>query len=276
MTHQESTSGTSTPWYEAAFQKEYLDLYLHRDLAEAARAVRFLKKTLELRPDHHLLDLCCGPGRHLPFLGRMVGRAVGLDLSRVLLERAREHWHELNADTAGEDNQDLPPEALLVNADMRHMPLASGSFDRVVNLFTSFGYFGEEAQNEAVLKEISRVLRKRENAANGGMTAIDHINRSHLLENFESETRRDVAGGRQVIETRSWDEAASRIRKSIVYQRNDGEVKQWRESVRVYYPDELETMLRTAGLEPLARYGDYEGSPWRETSPRLILIASRE
>src|SRR5438045_2325682 len=150
------SSAPATPWYREAFQEGYLDLYGHRDLAEAARAVRWLRGALELRPEQRLLDLCCGPGRHLFFLGQIVSQAVGLDLSRLLLLGARDHWHagqsllQEGADDSrlpdeqgrvwdlGLRHEPLPPQpARLIQATMARLPLAEASFDRVVNLFTS-------------------------------------------------------------------------------------------------------------------------------------------
>jgi SAM-dependent methyltransferase len=256
------TAGDATfPWYEQAFQQDYLDLYLHRDLAEAARAVRFLTEALELNEGHRLLDLCCGPGRHLAFLKDRVGQAVGIDLSRPLLRRAQIHCREIQG--AGGPHE----EPNLVRADMRRLPLASGSFDRVVNLFTSFGYFAEATENQRVLDEIGRVLRP------GGLLALDHINRRALLKGLEPESERTLASGLRVTEQRRWEAATERVVKHVTLEFADRTVKCWTESVRVYEPEELEGMMRRAGLTPRARYGDYAGENWAETAGRLIVIA---
>lgn len=251
--------GPVRAWYREAFQADYLDVYLHRDLGEAARAVDFLKSALDLRTEHHLLDLCCGPGRHLVFLGRHVGATVGLDLSRPLLARAREHWRAILPDR--------PPQ--LLQANMRRLPLAGESFDRVVNLFTSFGYFEDESDNLGVLREVARVLRP------GGRFAIDHINRAAMLAGLRHRSERPLPGGGLVREHRHWLEAARRVVKEVEYLAPDGATRAWTESVRVYEPDELEANLAAAGLTPTARYGDYDGAPWSPTAPRLIVIAGR-
>jgi SAM-dependent methyltransferase len=251
-------------WYHEAFQQEYLDLYLHRDLAEAARAVRFLTRALELDDRHRLLDLCCGPGRHLTFLKDRVGRAVGVDLSRPLLRRAQTHGREVHADAA--DPHDPP---WLVRADMRRLPLADAAFDRVVNLFTSFGYFADENENRRVLTEIARLLRP------GGLFALDHINRRSLIDGFEPSSERLLPGGVRVVEERHWEDDGRRIAKRVTLATPGGPDKSWRESVRVYDPDELESMLRDAGLIPRDRFGGYAGDPWSPAAERLILIAER-
>jgi SAM-dependent methyltransferase len=285
------------PWYRQAFQADYLDLYLHRDLAEAARAVRFLARALELAPSHRLLDLCCGPGRHLVFLGGCVKEAVGLDLSRVLLTRAKEHW-EVAAEECGmsnvqgqrsnveepaeypEDKQAFIPHSAfriphsmvpqLIQADMRTLPLADGRFDRVVNLFTSFGYFEREDDNARVLREIARLLRP------GGLLALDHINREAMLAHLKPQTERVLPDGRHLLEKRRFDEATQRVIKDVTCREPGGQVRAWCESVRVYRPEDLEALMSAAGLAPQTRYGDYDGGPWRPDAPRLLIVARRE
>lgn len=157
----------------------------------------------------------------------------------------------------------------LIQSDMRHLPLAPARFDRVVNLFTSFGYFENEDDNAAVLREITRILRP------GGMLALDHINREAMLAHLKPQTERALPDGRHLLEKRRFDPATCRVIKDVIATEPGGQVKAWCESVRVYQPDELAGMLAAAGLEPTARLGDYDGAPWRPESPRLILIARK-
>jgi SAM-dependent methyltransferase len=268
------------PWYHQAFQEDYLEIYMHRNLSEAARAVGFLNDILHLNPTHRLLDLCCGPGRHLVYLGRRVGQAVGLDLSRALLQRASRHWHDSNK-TAGETSDESCSTApLLIQGDMRRLPLEDASFDRVVNLFTSFGYFESEADNFAVLREVSRLLKPDGHDATRlapapGLFVIDHINREALLAGLKPQTERMLPQGRRLVEKRRWDAAARRVIKDVICSEPSGQVRAWTESVRVYEPVELEAMMTEAGLRTLMRYGDYGGDGWQADSPRLILLVQK-
>ena len=262
------------PWYWSAFQEEYLDLYVHRNLTEAARLVELLADVLKLRPHHRVMDLCCGPGRHLVFLARMVREVIGIDLSYVLLRRARTHWLSTleahNASLATPDKR----KAMFVKATMSRLPLAEGTCDRIVNLFTSFGYYHDDAKNQHVLDEIARVLRSPSEKRKGGMFAIDHINQPSLLANLEPETVREIRG-RRVVEERSWNAEEGRVEKRVISQDSNGETRQWHESVRVYTPEELEAMLNKAGMRVVKRFGDYDGGALTAQSPRLILIARK-
>lgn len=254
------------PWYERAFGAGYLDLYSHRDLADAVRAVQFLRREMGLREGMRLLDLCCGPGRHLALLAPELGWAVGLDLSRVLLSRAREHCQA----TLAARPDGARHHCGLVEADMRCLPFAAGSFDAVANLFTSFGYFDSEEENLAVLGEVARTLRP------GGLFALDHINRRHLETFLQATSERHCDRGIRVVERRRFDPASGRIEKTVHWHDATGETDRWTESVRVYGRDDLACALESRGLRELRFFGDYDGSPLAEESPRMIILARKE
>lgn len=240
------------PWYTRAFQAGYLELYSHRNQADAARAIGFLRERLELRPGARALDLCCGAGRHLELLCSILrpGDAVGLDLSRALLER-------------------VPAGRPVVEGDMRRLPFAGGSFDRVLNLFTSFGYFDDERENQVVLNEMARVL------VPGGLLAMDHINRNQLETTLQPVSERRLSEGVTVLEQREFDSVASRVRKKVHWIDPQLGGAEWTESVRVYRSEELGSMLEEAGLRVLERFGDYDGSELGAASPRMITLAQR-
>jgi SAM-dependent methyltransferase len=78
----------------------------------AAFTARLFAQASERR---RVLDLGCGPGRDLDFLGQLGCRAVGLDRSNGMLAEARLRL----------------PGAPLVLADLRFSPFVAGSFDGV-------------------------------------------------------------------------------------------------------------------------------------------------
>ena len=127
-------------WFEEWFGEEYLQLYPHRDDAEAARAVALLVETTGLQPRWRVLDVACGAGRHARAFRAAGARCVGVDLSATLLRIARG-----------------VTDAFLVRADMRALPIRPGSMDLTVNLFTSFGYFGREADHATALRDLGYV-----------------------------------------------------------------------------------------------------------------------
>ncbi|MBI3735726.1 class I SAM-dependent methyltransferase [Candidatus Sumerlaeota bacterium] len=212
-----------------------------------------------------LLDLCCGPGRHLGQLVPLLGSAVGIDLSRALLSQARDSCRaNLAENFAGGDHR-----FHLVEGDMRHLPFAEGLFDIVINLFTSFGYFEPEEENLAVLEEIVRVLHP------SGVFVLDHINRSHLETFLEADSERRLRNGARVFERRRFDPGRRRIIKHVEWVDPGGGRIRWDESVRVYDEQELAAVFLRVGFGSLIKFGDYDGSPLQSDSARMIIIARR-
>lgn len=250
-----ATAREKDEWFRDAFAAEYLDLYAHRDGRDADRAVEFVARELAFGPKTRALDLCCGAGRHLRRMAPLVRSAVGLDLSLDLLHRA--------------ERRAAPGESL-VRGDMRRLPFADGAFDAVANLFTSFGYFADDSENDRTLSEIARVLRP------GGLFLIDHINRDRLLAHLPLATERSLRDGSLAIEERAFEVAASRVVKRVRRVAPDGAERTWIESVRVYSSEELASALARAGLRPTRTFGDFDGSPLSPDSPRMIALAERE
>jgi SAM-dependent methyltransferase len=233
-----------TEWFEEWFGEEYLQLYPHRDAAEAERAVALILARVGFAPGWRVLDVACGAGRHARAFEAAGARCVGLDLSAALLRVAR--------GVTG---------APLVRADMRALPVRSGSMDLTVNLFTSFGYFERDAEHAAALHEMVATVRPR------GWFVIDFLNapavRAQLV---PLETRR--LNGTDVRVARSVSPDGRYVCKTI--EAPSG--RRFSERVRLFGAEEIETMLADAGVAVRHRFGDYDASTPRPDSPRTILL----
>lgn len=245
------------PWYVHSFGREYLDLYPHRDDAEAQAEVEAIIELIDPPKDEPLLDLGCGAGRHLVALHSAGFRhIVGLDLSAELLEIAAERLTKAGAEGIK-----------LVNADMAHIPYEE-HFGTVLSLFTSFGYFERDEENATVFAAV------RKAALPGGRFLIDYMNRDWVIANLVGREEKDVAGRRVRIERRL-TAGRRRVEKTTRVLGPEGEEKTYHESVRLYSPLEVEQMLETAGFVNVRRYGSLRGAPHRSESPRLILVGEK-
>jgi SAM-dependent methyltransferase len=196
-------------WYKEWFGEEYLELYSHRDESEAEEHVDFVERRLGGGPKPRaVLDLACGSGRHTAVLRRRGYRTLGVDLSLTLLARMKERG--------------LPP----VAGDMRGLPFVDGSFDWVLNFFTSFGYFERERENFLVLEEIFRIL------VPDGRFLIDLMNPGPVLASLKPRDVQELDGRRAVIE-RWYDPAAQRVNKRIVVETPGERPRTFHESVRL-------------------------------------------
>ena len=241
-------------WYKEWFGQEYLDLYAHRDEDEAERHIDFVERFVarsgsgDTQPKR-VLDLACGAGRHTAALRRRGHAAVGADLSVTLLAHPPH----------------FPPR---VAGDMRCLPFRDGSFDWVLNFFTSFGYFERERENFRVLEEIVRLLRP------GGRFLIDFLNRDRVLDRLKDREVQQI-GGKEVHIERWYESTTRRIQKRMRLVEADGRSATYLESVRAYDRDEVTIGARWAGLEVDALYGNFNGEPYHRDSERLMLVGYR-
>lgn len=240
-------------WYEESFGDDYLIVYKHRDTAGAYDEVRAMIGWLELPQGASVLDLCCGMGRHSLALADFGYRVTGVDLSGVLLAEAR--------------SRDTARRVEWLQGDMRRIP-ATGPFDAVVNLFTSFGYFEDDAENEAVVREIVRVLKP------GGRFIIDFLNapyvRAHLVPHS---VRRE---GELLIEEQRASEDGF-IKKTIVVREPGKPKRRYYEQVKEYSLEQFRKMTAAAGLRIDDVYGGYDGRSYEPVdAPRLILTGTKK
>ena len=235
-------------WFTRWFGREYLEIYTHRDEAEARRVVRMIRNTIDLDPDGRALDLACGSGRHVRALNKHIW-TVGLDLSMDLLKVAMAE----------------SPGTSFVRADMRDLPFARSSLDLVVNLFTSFGYFSSDEENRMVLSEVSRVLKC------GGTFVIDYLNADHVRATLVAHDSQKV-GSRMVTQDRRITADGRYVEKVISA---PGLPRPFLERVRMFEPEDLRCLLHDAGFTIHHELGDYDAAPLTLDSPRAIFFAQR-
>src|SRR5262249_2792691 len=90
----------------------------------------------------------------------------------------------------------------------------------------------------------------------------------HTLVPFE----RKQVGDRWVRQARVISDDGRFVTKTIHIEENE---REYVERVRLFEPDELMKMLRTAGFDVASLHGDYSGGGWTATSPRAIVVAQR-
>ncbi len=150
--------------YDDFFAKATLD---SKALIEKAqKEVTILKSILNLPDKAKILDIPCGTGRHSKLFAEDGYEVLGIDISPSCIEIARSK--------SGSEKLSYH------QGDMKNLSGYNNQFDCVLNLFSSFGYFSTDAENEAVLQEMINALRP------GGKLVLNVINRAWLLSNYKS------------------------------------------------------------------------------------------
>lgn len=141
-------------WWETFFDEAYVRAWESDGAFQSTdEAVADLLGFLRLEPGAAILDIPCGFGRFAGPLHEAGHDVVGVDASPDQIRLAREHHpgprYELG------DMRDPPP----------------GPFDAVLNLYSSFGYFDDPADDAACLRAWHQVLRP------GGTLVLESMHR---------------------------------------------------------------------------------------------------
>jgi SAM-dependent methyltransferase len=238
---------------ENVFNDDYLYFYEPLLTAERTAAeVALIWRLLELEPGMEVLDLPCGHGRIANRLAERGARVTGVDITPRFLEVARR-----DAVVRG-------VEVSYVHGDMRALDW-SARFDRVVNWFTSFGYFPDE-QNRQVLASARRALRA------GGRLLVEMPNLPWMLRHFLPESRVD-RDGNWMINRRTYDAITGRMVETRTIIRA-GKARTARFFVRLLGFPELRDWMLAAGFAHVDGYGE-NGQPLTAESRRMLVLAIR-
>ncbi|SHF59445.1 Methyltransferase domain-containing protein [Fodinibius roseus] len=241
-------------WFEEWFDSPlYEKLYANRDEEEAAQLIELLEETLSLQQCSKILDLGCGRGRHSINLSKKGYQVTGIDLSKQAIATARE-----KARAEGIDNIRFKVR------DMRD-PLPE-TFDAVVNLFTTFGYFKSDTENASVFDSVRQML------VPGGIFVLDYLNATRVRTAIRSSEEGSFHGIHYTIRRYIKDNA---VFKEIEFSgdRIDGS-KNYAERVKLYTRSWFEREMGKRNLTIDHTYGDYQGSDFDpESSDRLLIIS---
>jgi SAM-dependent methyltransferase len=242
-------------WYQDWFADDlYLALYKHRNDVEASVLLDLIERTAHPSKDACILDLACGAGRHsIAFAKRGYKNITGLDLSPTLIAKAKQH--------ASEEKIEIN----FIEGDMRSF---DGTYDLIMNLFTSFGYFDNEADDDAVIRRVGSSLEPK------GSFVLDFFNSIHVSRTLQSHSSKLLQTGERVEEYR--EIAGKRVDKKIIITREDC-TKEYKESVRLYSSVELSEMIIRAGMQVGQVFGSYRGDAFdAERSERCIIFAMKK
>lgn len=242
-------------YYDAENEHMVQDLELYSALAEAQGAP--------------VLEVGCGTGRvtfHLAGAGFAV---TGVDLSAAMLERARRK-------AAG--RADLNDMVSFIQADAAQAaypdryPLIVLPYNTMMHFHTTEAQLRLVRHLSAHLAEGGLMVIDLPNAGESFATAEDSavtLERSFVLPESrhlvmqQSVSRLDRTAQMQSV-TWLYDEisAAGTLTRTIAPV-----------LLRYVFPAELDLLLMVCGLQRVARYGDYDESPFEEGCPRLIVYA---
>lgn len=237
-------------WYKEWFNSPYYHLlYRHRDNEEAKFFLNNLTKALHLTPAHHILDLACGRGRHSIYLNSLGFEVTGVDLSEANIRYASQYQNE---------------RLHFVIHDMREV-YKPQAFDVILNLFTSFGYFDSDEENQQVISAVFSMLKP------GGLFVLDYLN-TQSIKLDEGIKELELEG--VLFRIRKYLEKDKIIKEiEVIEEKNHGF---YHEKVKCYTADHLCKMIENAGMKVLQLYGSYQLTTFDPShSDRIIIVSAR-
>jgi len=219
----------------------------------AADEVNKVMELLDITAGCKILDMPCGPGRHSTELAGHGLEVTGIDATPAFVDAAKARCKERKL------------KAEFDVGDMRTFCRPEG-FDIVLNLFTSFGYFHDDAENLAVAKNFFNNLRP------GGEVLIDMMGKENIARIFQPRDWRQTEDGTYVLEERQISEDWNWIDVTWTVIKG-GKQRQVSCGHRIYSASELKRTLIDAGFIEVSVYGNLDGADYDLNAERLVVTA---
>jgi D-alanine-D-alanine ligase len=222
-------------WWQHIFDETYLVTDARSVCCPEVTAteVDMVEATLGLKPDDFILDLCGGQGRHAIELTRRGYRNVMVvDYSQVLLQ------------VGSRDATTVGSSVHFCRGDACRVGLADDSFDVVLVMGNSFGYFKEDSQNQEILREISRLLKT------GGKVLLDLIHSDYARAHFKPCSWHEADDDVVVCRERQLEKEGVLVRE-IVLSKERGLIRDVRYFARLFQPHDMEGLLTDSGFRQI-------------------------
>lgn len=223
-------------------------------LERAREEIHGVVSLLGIKPEAHILDLCCGVGRHSLELARRGFQVTGVDRAHFYLDRASKQ-----AEAGG-----LKVE--FVHDDMRTF-YRPDTFDAVINMFTSFGYFEDPAEDRQVVVNVYRSLKS------GGVFILDTVGKEVLARIFREKDWREE-NGMLILQEHKISNNWGWIENRWIMLKDDKRTE-FKVTHRLYSAVELSSLFTECGFRRIDAYGDLSGGAYDHTANRLVMVAHK-
>jgi 2-polyprenyl-3-methyl-5-hydroxy-6-metoxy-1,4-benzoquinol methylase len=201
------------------------------------------------------LDLCCGPGRCSIALAKRKFTVTGVDRTKFLLNKARARARAARVKIE------------FIQKDMRDF-VRPDSFDLVLSMYTSFGYFETKDEDLSVLLNIHKSLRR------GGAFLIDTISKERIAKIFTPSSVDELPDGSLLVQRRKIVDDWTRTSNEWILVRK-GRAKSFKFTHRLYSGQEIRDLMKRAGFKRVKLYGSFDGTPYNNTAERLIAVGRK-
>jgi SAM-dependent methyltransferase len=226
-----------------------------------------------VNPGRWILDVPCGYGRHSIELAKRGYNVLGVDLNGEHLKKANAE-KEINKYIIERNNGACG----FYRADIRDLRKSGHnknywSYDTIINMFYSFGFFKDEKEDRNVMKGLYSVL-----SPGGELLIHTDISPEMILKggNYKMSEHRELRSGRTLYIEERYDPVTKRMNGSwTIYGKNRRKEKLTPYSVRIYSSDEFRSMAIDSGFLEVNIYGSFDGRPFTPDCGEMIVVARR-
>lgn len=243
-------------WFdnEAFWRETYSFMFPEKRFADTPGQMRDALK-LTRPKGKKALDLCCGPGRCSVWLAQQGYAVTGVDRTKFLLDKARARARAAKVKVEW------------IQRDMRDF-VRRDSFDLVISMFTSFGYFNDKQEDVAVLGNMFSSLKP------GGSCLIDVKGKECLAGILEPTTSETLPDGATLMQNHEIFDDWTRIRNEWIIIRK-GRSKRFTFHHTIYSGQELRDRLESVGFRDVKLYGSLGGEEYGPDADRLIAVGTK-
>lgn len=251
-------------WWRKLFNALYVktDGDVVENNENTRREVDFIVAAAAIQPHSHILDLCCGQGRHcLELARRGFKNVMGVDRSRYLIRLAKKRAQ----------NEALS--VLFKEGDARNPRLAENSFDCVAIMGNSFGYFSNQKDDEKVLTTVGKILRQT------GQLVLDITDGAYMAEHFDRRSWEWIDEHHFVCRERSISKEGDRlISREVIVNDETGVLADQFYAERLYTRASITALLEKTGFRNIRHHGTAEAVSDRDQdlgmmARRILLTA---
>jgi len=245
-----------TEWFEddSFWTELYPFMFPAQRFEAAAEEIDKMTALLDLQGST-ILDLCCGPGRHSVELAKRGYRVTGVDRTPFLLNKAKERAANVGVDVEW------------VEEDMRRF-VRPDTYDLVLNMFTSFGYFYSTEEDTVVLGNMLQSLKP------GGAVILEMMGKERLARIFQPTTSQSAPDGSILVERHHVFDEWTRMGNEWTIIRK-GDVRSFKFHHTVYSGRELRGLLEGTGFCEVRIYGNLDGDDYDIDAERLIAVGTK-
>ncbi|HFL2716180.1 TPA: class I SAM-dependent methyltransferase, partial [Legionella pneumophila] len=222
-----------------------------------------IEKLLKEQKVKTVLDMTCGTGSQVFYLGLRGYEVVGSDFSPALLEIARTKAKEIN------------PNITFIDGDVRELKI--GKFDAVITIFNAIGHL-TKADFAKALQNIYANLKDK------GVYIFDIFNLQAITDDVIDDFAMDIESIVNGVKIRNTQHSEIDREKGLLTSydhytifRKEGEPEIHTNSfsLQIYTADELQAMLEHNGFEVIGQY-DMDGNDFIADKSLNILTVARK